>query len=218
MSAPTMPPRMGPLMRSQVMGGPACSTVSRVMPGTTSIAGRTSTRIWWAASTRSTATRFAESTSSRQSDASASAPSGGRQSTRDTGTLCAASADAKSSGPTTTAPGASSSNARLTPMTALREHSSGLGRDPVARAHDRAQTVKRLLLLFEALGILVGADHVGYNHRGPAPTARPRLVERWAQRAGRIGMGAVAEDQVDENHRDVRIFSCLYERGVAAAG
>src|SRR5262245_9810111 len=218
MSAPTMPPRMGPLMRSQVMGGPACSTVSRVMPGTTSIAARTSTRIWWAASTRSIATRFAASTSSRQSDASASAPSGGRQSTRRTGTLCAASAEAKSSGPTTTAPGGSSSKPRSAAMAALRERPRRLGGDPVAPAHDRAQTPERLLLLFEALRILVGPDDVRYDRHGPAVAARPRFVERWAQRAGRIGMGAITEDQIDENHRNVRIVSRLYERGVAAAG
>ncbi len=32
-SAPRTAPRNGPLIRSQAMGGPACSTVSRVMPG-----------------------------------------------------------------------------------------------------------------------------------------------------------------------------------------
>src|SRR5262245_26733325 len=112
------------------------------------------------------ATRFAASTSSRQSDASASAPSGGRQSTRRTGTLCAASAEAKSSGPTTTAPGGWSSKSHSAAMIALREHPCRLGRDPVARAHDPAQTAECRLLLFEALRILVGPDHVRHDRDG----------------------------------------------------
>src|SRR5258705_6168208 len=209
---------MGPLMRSQPMGGPAWSTVSRVMPGTTSIAGRTSTRIWWAARTRSSATRFAASTSSHQSDASPSAPSGGRQSIRRTGTPWATSADAKSSGPTTTASGGAWSRSRSAGMTRLGERSGRLGSDPVARAHDRAQIAQPLLLLVEALRILVGPDDVSDQGQAPAAAPRPRLVERRAERAGRIGMRAVAENQVEQNHRNTRIVARLDERRMASPG
>src|SRR5215470_12843099 len=218
MSAPTMPPRMGPLMRSQLIGGPACSTVSRVMPGTTSIAGRTSTRIWWAASTRSMATRFAASTSSRQSEASASASSGGRQSTRRTGTPCATSADAKSSGPTTTASGGLSSKPRSGAMAAPRKRPRRLGGDSIARAHDRTQIAERLLLLLETLRILVGPDHVSHDRQRSSPAPRSRLVERRAERASRVGMRTVSENQVEQDHGDIRVVSRLDERGVAAPG
>ena len=42
-------PRTGPLIRSHGSGGPAWSRVVGVMPGMTSMAGRTSTRTGWAA-------------------------------------------------------------------------------------------------------------------------------------------------------------------------
>ncbi len=85
-----MPPRIGPLIRSHSIGGPACRTVSRVMPGTTSIAGRTSIRTWWAARILSRVTRFAASTASHQSEPRSPATECGRQSTRrDRNTLSA---------------------------------------------------------------------------------------------------------------------------------
>src|SRR5262249_57297491 len=63
-----------------------------------------------------------------------------------------------------------------------------------------------------------GPARVGQGREGAGGAARRRLVERWAQRAGGMGMGAIAEDQIEENHRDVRIVARLYERGVAPAG
>src|SRR5438128_1965941 len=205
-------------MRSHAMGGPAWRTVSRVMPGTTSIAGRTSTRIWWAARRRSRATRLAASTVSHQSEASASAAGGGRQSTRRTGTPWATSAAAKSSGPTTTAPSGSRRKLVSGGIASFGDRPRGLGGDPVARAHDRAELAEALLLPLEALRVLVGADDVG-DHRQLEPTAsRARLGERRPEGAGRVRVRTVAEHEIEQQHGHPRLVRRADDRGVAQHG
>src|SRR5215470_2114764 len=209
-----MPPRMGPLMRSQAIGGPACSTVSRVIPGTTSIAGRTSIRTWWAVSMRSSVTRFASSTASHQSEARSVDTDGGRQSTRRTGTPWATRADAKRSGPTTTAPSGSRSSAASDGIASLGDRARREGGDPVARAHDGAGLAELLLLALETLGVVVGTHHVDDDRQlAPAAPSAP-LGERRTQGAGRVGVGAIPEHEVQQQHGGVGVLAEGDDRGV----
>src|SRR5215470_2997986 len=196
-------PRTGPLIRAHAIGGPAWSSVVGVIPGTTSMAGRTSIRTGCEAARRRSASRFAASTSSRQSVARVSAP-GGRQSTRLTSTPRAVSASAKRSTPVFTTLSSAPNNPPSAATAASREIASELGGQAVRRADVDARAPERLLLLGESLRILVGADHVRDDLDRPAPTpgARPGLADGGGERAGRVRMGAVAEDHVDQDDAD----------------
>src|SRR5262247_3435374 len=166
---------------------------------------------------RSSVTLFAASTASHQSEARSPAADGGCQSTRLTGTPWAPSAEAKSSGPATTAPSGFFRSSASGDIAALGDRASRLGRDPITRAHDGAELSQLLLLALEALRILVGADHVGNDRQVAAAAPRPRLAERRAESSGRIRVGAVAEDEVEQQHRGAAVVTRRDDRGVSQA-
>src|SRR5262245_37920285 len=230
-----MAPRTGPLIRAQGSGGPAWRTVVGVMPGTTSRAGRTSTRAGWASRTRRSASRLAASTSSRQRAVRSHPVTGGRHSTWLSRTPRAASASAKwavptlttaSSAPKSPGPGAAgvagdagAAGAAVPaappdpalPGSALTaasgEVARQLGGQPVGGTDEGAGGVELPLLVPEALRVLVGADHVGHHReRPPGPTRpAPGRADRGREGARGVGVRSVAEDQVDEQHGDLRI-------------
>src|SRR5262245_2761987 len=103
-------------------------------------------------------------------------------------------------------------------MAIPRKRPARLCGDSVVGCRVRTQFAGRLLWLAGTLRILVGPDHVSHDRQRPAAAPRSRLVERRAERAGRVGMRTVSENQVEQNHGDVRIVSRLDERGVAAPG
>src|SRR5215475_5756466 len=177
------------------------------MPGTTSIAGRTSIRTRWAASP-----------SSDQSDPRSAAPDGGCQSTRRTGTPWAPSAEAKSSGPTTTAPRGARRSSASDDIAPLSDRARGLGGDPIARAHDGAELRELLLLPLEALRVLVCPDDVRDDRQVAPAATRAGLGERRTQRTGGIRMSAVAEHEIEQQHGRARIVPGGDDGGVPLAG
>ena len=64
-AAPTIAPRSGPDMSAQSIGGPACSSVRSVIPGSRSRATPTPTSIGCAASSRATASSLARAIAAR---------------------------------------------------------------------------------------------------------------------------------------------------------
>src|SRR5262245_60223538 len=196
-------PRTGPLIRVHSIGGPARGKVAGGTADTPSRAGRPPTSPGWAAPRRRIASRLARSTSSRQSAARASA-TGGRQSTRLTGTPRAVSASAKRSTPALTTR-SSAPNSPLSAATAApREIAGELGRQAVRRADVHARPPELPFLIGKPLGILIGANYVRDDLDRPAgaPSTCPGLPDGSGQRTGRVRMGTIAEDQVDQHHSD----------------
>ena len=157
----------------------------------------------WAAPSRLIASRLAASTSSRQSAASASA-AGGRQSTRLTGTPRAASASAKRSTPALTTRSSAPNSPPSAATAASHEVARELGGQAVRRADVDAGPPELRLLSGEPLRILVGADDVrdDLERATAAPRAGPGRVDGGGDRAGRVGMRAVAEDHVEQEDAD----------------
>src|SRR5215470_7416917 len=166
---------------------------------------------------RSSVTLFAASTASHQSEPRSPAADGGCQSTRLIGTPWAPSAAAKSSGPTTTAPSGFFRRSASGDIAALGDRPRCLGGDPIARAHYGAELSQLFLLALEALRILVRTDHVGDDRQVAAATTRPRLAESGPKGSGRVRMGAVTKDHVEQEHRGARVVTRRDDCGVPLA-
>ena len=186
---PISAPRSGPEARSQAIGGPACRNWPRSSPST-SEAGATSTSVACTSSIAASARSLASARSGSAATVarSASVPGiGGRQSTRVTSTAWAATASASRSAPTST--------------TAV------------------GVFIRRLLRAARPRG--------GWRRRWTGgPRRRPRPARAWRSRPcgscavpttatttgcgtcgdrgreqrGRVGLGAVAEDDVEQHH------------------
>src|SRR5215470_1106164 len=164
---------------------------------------------------RSSVALFAPSTASHQSEPRSPTTDGGCQSTRPTGTPWAPSAEANSSGPTTTAPSGLRRRSASDDIASLGDRARRLGGDTIARAHDGTELSQLLFLALEALWILVGADHVGDDRQVAAAAPYPRLGERRAEGSGRVRVGAVAEDEVEQQHRGARVVTRRDDRGIS---
>src|SRR5581483_7837090 len=77
----------------------------------------------------------------------------------------------------------------------------GQGRPAGGGRDDAARLGQRRPLAVEALGVGVGAEHVGDD--GRATAAGPDLGADGGEDLGGVGMGAVAEDDVEEDDGDV---------------
>jgi hypothetical protein len=57
------------------------------------------------------------------------------------------------------------------------------------------------------LRIAIGSTKRGYHRQVPAALLHdlPRLQDRIDQLAGRIGGGVIPEDEIDEQHRELRV-------------
>src|SRR5437870_12764337 len=81
-------------------------------------------------------------------------------------------------------------------------------------AQTMAPTLQRVLLDAEPLRVPVGADDVGNDTERTASVTRAltRVHEHGGERAGRIGMSAVAEDDVEHDHRRAAGPGRVHER------
>src|SRR5437870_10238658 len=86
-------------------------------------------------------------------------------------------------------------------------------------AQTMAPTLQRVLLDAEPLRVPVGADDVGNDTERTASVtgALTRVHEHGGERAGRIGMSAVAEDDVEHDHRRAAVTGRVDDRGVSKA-
>ena len=91
---------------------------------------------------------------------------------------------------------------------------------PVAGAHRHSALAQDLFLAREILRILLGADDVSDDRQLAAGVSHTLvcLGEHGIEGTGGVGMSAVADDEVEEEHADAGIGLGLDDRGVALTG
>jgi len=145
-------------------------------------------------------------------------PDGGRQSTRLTGTPLSDERRGEELG------AGDDGVERIAQEIGLRRHraprrSRALSRRRSGYWYTRSRRAcGGLFLPLETLGVQVGPDHVSHDRQVAPAAPRARLGERRADGADRVGVRAVAEDEIEQQHGDARIIARTDDRPVPLLG